>query len=545
MIEIGLSNIVKNFGFKNVLNGAQLEIMTGDRAAIVGRNGTGKSTILKLISGEEQPDRGAVSIRRGATVGYLEQIPRLRKDGTTVEEVLKEPFARIFEAEARLRSLEAGMASETGDALEALMEEYAGAQSEFALLGGYETEETFQKVVHGFSLPGLLDRPYNVLSGGQKTVVNLAAVVLRHPDILLLDEPTNHLDVRTLEWFEGFLTKYRGTVLIVSHDRYFLDRVATKTIVLEAGTCTAYPGNYSFSMKEQERLMLLEFEQYKNQQKKIDAMKAAIKRFREWGAQADNPKFFKKAKELEHRLEKMELLDRPQLEKPKLPITFSGSRSGTDVLKLEDFSFAFGETVLFEQAELLVRERDKFCLMGDNGTGKTTLVKAVLGELSGYGGSIRVNPSALTGYIPQEIRFPEETDTVLEAFRREVPCLEGQARNLLAKYFFCGETVFKRVTSLSGGEKVLLKLAILIQNEVNFLILDEPTNHIDIETREMLEDALLDYTGTLFFISHDRYFIGKMATKIAEIRGKKLTTFDGDYAAYRAYRDKNPEAGAN
>lgn len=533
MIEIGINQITKNFGYKKVLEGLSFEVMTGERAALVGRNGTGKSTVLKLIAGNETPDAGEIAIRRGAAVGMLEQIPRLRQPGKTVEQVLTEPFLDLLSLERSLRQAEEIMALHPEDTN--LLDRYCAITEQFAAQGGYEMGEALQRVIQGFRLGELLDREYNVLSGGQKTVVNLAAAVLRKPDILLLDEPTNHLDMKTIEWFEGFLAKYRGTVLIVSHDRYFLDRVATRTIILEAGTCNSFAGNYSFSQKEQERLMLLEFEQYKNQQKKIAAMEAAIKRFRIWGAQADNPKFFKKAKELEKRLEKMEVLNRPQLEKPKVPIAFSGSRSGTDVLKLNGFGLAFGEHVLLENSNLLLREKEKLCLMGDNGSGKTSLIRAVLGESSAYSGKITVNPSALVGYIPQEIRFPNGTDSVLEAFKREHICTEGEARNLLAKYFFCGASVFKRVSFLSGGEKVLLKLSILLQNQVNFLILDEPTNHIDIETREMLEDALQEYGGTLLFISHDRYFIEKIAGKIAVIQNRAITCFDGSYEAYREY----------
>lgn len=535
MIEIGMNQIVKNFGFKQILSGACLEIMTGERVALVGRNGTGKSTILKLIAGEETPDSGEISIRRGAALGLLEQIPRLREPGKTVEQVLLEPFADVLAAERELRSLEAKLtAGDCGPALE----QYAQAQERYAALGGYDMEELTSKVIGGFHLSELLDREYNVLSGGQKTVVNLAAAVLRQPDILLLDEPTNHLDVKTLEWFEGFLSRYRGTVLLVSHDRWFLDRVATRTLVLENGACASFAGNYSFSVKEQERLTLLEFEQYKNQQKKIDAMKAAVKRFREWGAQGDNKKFFRKAKELEKRLEKMEVLERPQLEKPAIPIHFSGARTGAEVLRLENFSLGFSEdAMLLEQTELLIREKDKLCLMGDNGTGKTSLLRAILGETTQYSGKIVLNPGVQLGYIPQEIRFPMETDSVLEAFRRECPVTEGQARNVLAKYFFTGTNVLKRCSSLSGGEKVLLKLAILLQRQVNFLILDEPTNHIDIETREMLEDALREYAGTLLFVSHDRYFIEKTATRIAVLRNRRIESFDGGYEAYRTRRD--------
>lgn len=525
MIEIGMNQINKNFGYKNVLHQLNMEIMTGDRMALVGRNGTGKSTILKIIAGEETADQGAVSIRKGASIGYLEQIPKLYRTDTTTRQVLLGAFTQLLELKQQMEQCESQMAAETDDdRLKRLMTEYSAFQNRFLGLDGYSIDDRLNRVVNGFCLEELLSRPFNVLSGGQKTIVNLAVTILRQPDILLLDEPTNHLDVKTLEWFEGFLSKYKGTIIIVSHDRYFLDKVVNKTVLLENGSSTTFAGNYSFSIREQERLLLLEFEQFKNQQKKITAMKDAIRRFREWGAQGDNPKFFKKANELEKRLEKMELLERPQLEKRKVPIDFSGERSGKEVLKLDEFSLAFGTARLFEKAELLVLEKEKVCFLGDNGTGKTSLLKAILGENPQYGGKITISPSARCGYIPQEIRFDRDTDTVLEAFRKEHVCLEGEARTLLAKYFFYGDSVFKRVSMLSGGEKVLLKLAILVQNEINFLILDEPTNHIDIETREILEEALLEFQGTIFCISHDRYFIHKISTRIVEIKDCKIKT---------------------
>jgi len=297
-----------------------------------------------------------------------------------------------------------------------------------------------------------------------------------------------------------------------------------------------YHGNYSFSVEEQERELLIEFEHFKVQQKKIEAMKAAIKRFREWGARADNPKFFRKAKELEKRLEKMELIDRPQLEKKLIPLEFSSDRSSRDVLTAKDFSFSFGKLQLFDGTELLIQEKEKACLMGDNGTGKTTFIHAVLGLLDGYSGMVKLAPKAKIGYIPQEIRFENPKQTVLEYFRMECPMPENQARSILSRYFFYGENVFKRVSSLSGGEKVLLKLSVLVQREVNFLVLDEPTNHIDIETREMLEEALSEFNATILFISHDRYFIRKIGNRMLEIKNKKIESFYGDYDTYRAYK---------
>ena len=537
MIEIGMHDIHKNFGFQPVLHGVDLEIMTGDRAALVGQNGAGKTTLFKILAGEETADQGEVSLRRGATIGYLEQIPTLTDADVTVRQVLREPFAEAERVERHMRALEREMADDPPpDALQRLMDAYEQAQAAFLALDGYAMQENFSRNVTGFGLSALLDRPFRLLSGGQKTVVKLAATMLLQPDILLLDEPTNHLDVRTLEWFEERIAKYRGTVVIISHDRYFLDRVANKTILLEDGTCAVYHGNYSFCIQERERRLLEEFEQYKSQQKKIEAMRAAIQRFRDWGERGNNKKFFKKAIELERRLEKLELLERPELERPAIPMRFAGERSGREVLRLEGFGLTLGGAALFEQAELLVLEKQRVCLMGDNGAGKTSLLRAVLGEYGGYTGRLELNPSARLGYIPQEIRFASDSLTVLEAFRREAACADGAARGYLAQYFFCGDQVFKRISALSGGEKVLLKLAILLRNQVNLLVLDEPTNHIDIETRELLEQALLEYRGTLLFVSHDRYFIRKLADRIVSIQNRRLVSFDGDYAAFQQMR---------
>jgi len=529
MIEIGIKDIVKNYGFGNILNNIKIEIGSGERIALVGQNGAGKTTLFIIITGEIAPDSGAVSIRKGATVGYLEQIPTLMTSDATVEDVLTLSFSYIKELESKLRELEKQLSEEADQhELELILKRYSHLQEQFITLDGYEIEEWLGFIISIFNLKELINRPFNVLSGGQKTVVKLAAVILKKPDILLLDEPTNHLDVKTLEWFEGYLTKYKGTVVIISHDRYFLDRVATKTVILERGFGSVFNGNYSYSLKEQERLLLLEFEEYKTQQKKVEAMKAAIKRYREWGARGDNEKFFKKAKELEKRLEKIDIITKPNLEKKYVPVSFSGERSGNDVLILEDFCLNLERKPLFNQAQLQVYVKDRICLMGDNGTGKSSLIKAIMGELD-FSGKVTLNPSAKIGYIPQEIRFNDDKSTILEEFKREYICTESEARSILAKYYFFKDDVFKRVGSISGGEKVLLKLALLMQNEVNFLILDEPTNHIDIETRELLEEALLDYKGTLLFISHDRYFINKIATRIVHITEKKILNFSGKF----------------
>lgn len=522
MIEIGMHQIIKNYGYNPVLKGAGFELMKGERAALVGRNGSGKTTILKIIMQEENADQGTVSIRKGAVLGFLEQIPKELDDYLTVEDVIKLGEEKLISMEKRLIELEHKIAEASIDEMDKLLRTYTNLQNDFIAMNGYAMEENFNRIIEGFGIRELLSRKYSVLSGGQKTIVRMASILLSQPDILLLDEPTNHLDVMALDWFENYLADYKGTVLYISHDRYFMDKTATKTIFLENGTCNTFNGNYTFSMKEREKLLMLEFENFKNQQKQIEAMKAAIKRYREWGAKGDNEKFFKKAKEIEKRLEKLEIIEKPQLEKKKVILDFMGERSGRDIVKLEKFSLKLGSTELFDKADLLIRYGEKVCLAGANGTGKTSLIKVLLGQNQDYDGLVKLNPSILIGYIPQEIRFYDEKASVLDIFRNECPSGEGEARKALAGYYFYGSSVFKKADMLSGGEKVLLKLAILVRKQINFLILDEPTNHIDIEMREMLEESLMDFEGTMLFISHDRYFTHKLADRIVEIKNKKL-----------------------
>ena len=510
MIEISVNSIYKNFGFNPVLKDANFEIYTGEHVGLVGRNGAGKTTLFNLILGKEQPDKGTISIRKGASIGYLEQIHKTTTSNLTAEGVLKEAFAEVFAIEQRLRRLEIEMAADDSH-IDKLLREYSRLQDEFTALEGYSIDEEFNRIVNGFKLSPILDTPFNNLSGGEKTIVKLAALLLNKPDILLLDEPTNHLDINMLEWLEIFLAKYHGTVLMISHDRYFLDKTTTKTILVESGVCDVYNGNYSYHVEEKERRLIQEFSEYKTQQRKIEAMEAAIKRYRQWGNEGDNEKFFIKAKELEKRLEKMEVLEDPRPKEIRLPLTFNTERGSKDVLVVKDMCFAYGDNTIFDRFDMNIYYGEKVCIHGPNGAGKSTLFKLILGELQPQSGSVKLGPSVNIGFIPQEITFQDDKASIVDTFRQEVVCLEGQARHILAKYYFVGDSVFKRVGSLSGGEKVLLKLAILIQKNVNFLILDEPTNHIDIVSREILEEALLEFKGTLLFISHDRYFIEKLA----------------------------------
>lgn len=541
MIEIAMNNAKRNFGFKNVLDGFDLEATTGERIALIGPNGCGKTTIFKIIAGEEKLDSGMVTTRKGASIGLLSQIPPKVSDDYTVRDLLLKDFQKLFEVERKMRECEQKLATASPKDMDYLLSAYGKLQDYFQNMGGYEIDEKVSKICNGFKISDdMLDRAFNTLSGGEKTIVNLASLIISNPDILLLDEPTNHLDIDTLEWFEQFLANYKGTVIVSSHDRYFLDKVATKTIFIDKGKADVYHGNYTYYLQESERRALAEFEEYKNQQKQIEAMKNTVKKLKEWGTQGDNPRFFRRAACIEKRLEKMEMLDRPDTKKI-LPLDFEvKGRSGKDVLVVDDLGLMAGDKVLLDGAEMSVQYGEKVCLMGKNGTGKSTFIKALLDPTSDYvcQGEIKLGSQVSIGYIPQEIHFEDDNATILDVSRKSFTGSETQLRASLAKFLFYGENVFKRVGTLSGGEKVRLKLFELIQKKANLLILDEPTNHIDIDTKEMLEEALSEYAGTLLFISHDRYFINQLAERIENIEDCQFVNYLGNYDYYKEQKVK-------
>lgn len=371
MIEIELNNIKKNYGLKNVLDGVSFEIKTGERIALIGDNGSGKSTILKIISGEEKADSGKVNIRKEAEIGYLKQVYPNENDSIVVEEYLKRSFKKYFDMEKRLKELEVLMLDENQN-IENLIKRYGRLQEEYITLGGYELEEKFKKICSGFKFKTeFLNKKYNTLSGGEKTIVNLATILLKNPDVLLLDEPTNHLDIETLEWLEKFLNSYKGTVVLISHDRYFLDKVVNKIILLEKGKTIVYFGNYSYFVKEDERRTLAEFEKYKNQQKQIEKMKESIKKLRSFGELEQNESFFKRAKCIEKRLEKLEVLDKVSVEKKKLPININmSSRSGIDVLIIKNLNKKYGGKIVFNNFNMEVYFGEKVRITGENGSRK-------------------------------------------------------------------------------------------------------------------------------------------------------------------------------
>lgn len=541
MLEINLSKAVKSYGFNKVLDGFDFDVTTGERVALIGPNGCGKTTLFKLIAGIEKASSGTVATRKEATIGLLTQTPPVVDDSCTVKQVLTRDLSKVYEIESRLVELENKLSTCSQEQLDSLLKAYGKLRDAYEFLGGYEIETRINKICTGFKInTDMLDRKFNTLSGGEKTIVNLASLMLSEPSILLLDEPTNHLDIDTLEWFEEYLKNYKGTVVISSHDRYFLDRVATKTVLMERGKSEVFHGNYSYYLEENERRIMSEFEDFKNQQKQIEAMKASIKRLQEYGrlAYPGGVGFFKRAASIQKRLDKMELLDKPEAKK-EIPLEFQiDQRSGKDVLKVKNLGILLGDRVLFDGANFQVRYGEKVCLMGSNGSGKSTFVKAMLGDVSILDGEIKVGSNVTIGYIPQEIKYEDETATVLDTARESFRGSETHLRASLAKFLFYGENVFKRVGSLSGGEKVRLKLFELIQLNANFLVLDEPTNHIDIDTKEVLEEALSDYPGTLFFISHDRYFINQLAERVLYIEDAKVEEYIGNYDDYKSQKTK-------
>ena len=522
MIEISLNKINKSYGYNNVLNNLSFDIKTNERVALIGSNGCGKSTTLKIIMGLESSDSGRVSIRKESKIGYLTQIPPEEKAGVSSRDVYLRGISELLDLKSKINTFVDSMSANDKD-----IKTLDKLQEEFRIKGGYNLKERIEKIRNGFKISNeLLDREYNKLSGGEKTLINLASIVLSSPDILLLDEPTNHLDIDTLEWFEDYLSSYNGTVVLISHDRYFLDRTVNKIIEMENGSADIYHGNYSYYLKESEKRLMIEFQNYKNQQKEIKALKEAIIRYKTWGAKSDNPMFFRRAKAIQTRLNKMELIEKPKT-KSDIKINLNvEDRTSNRVMVISNLNLSIGNKELLKKSNMEVYYKERVCLMGKNGAGKTTLIKNILNNTHE---NIKLGTNIKFGYIPQEIRFDNEELTIYEHMRKIFVGSESELRSKLNQFYFTADNIDKKVKNLSGGEKVRLKLLELILKNANFLILDEPTNHIDIDTREILEESLLAYDGTILFISHDRYFINKIATKIVMIENKEMITYNGNY----------------
>lgn len=537
MIDININKISKNYGVNKIFSDISFGVESKERICITGPNGSGKTTILNLISGVDTPTMGSISIRKGATIGYLSQMAPVYDESLTVKELFDKNIPSDYsEITAKLKSLEEKMQDPSTPNIDKVTLRYCRLQEEYLAMDDYGLTKRLGKIIKMFNLESQLEKPFNNLSGGEKRIVSLANILISNPDIILLDEPTNHLDIATIEALEAYLSKYNGTVLFVSHDRYFIDRVATKIILIENGKNDIYFGNYTYYEKEFENRQLIEFKDYQNQQKLITAMEKKIKQLEEFGrlAAPEGGMFFKRANSIRKRLEKIELLDKPR-ERMELPINFTvDKRSSNDIFEFKNLTLKIDSRILLDNAKISLHYKEKVALIGPNGSGKSTLIKYILNvyENKLFDPKNKMANNLNIGYIPQEITFLNTKETIYDYVKSFLNLDETHVRSTLAKYFFNGDLIYKQVGVLSGGEKVRLKLLELITKKANVIILDEPTNHLDITTLEVLEDALTSYQGTILLVSHDRYFINKVCNKIVSIEDKKLVEYLGNYTYY-------------
>jgi ATPase subunit of ABC transporter with duplicated ATPase domains len=443
-----------------------------------------------------------------------------------------------------MEELEKSFDSLKGEELKAAIDKYSSIHDIYELSGGYNTKEKLNRILFGLEITDdMQKRLFNQLSGGEKTRVILGKILLEEPELLLLDEPSNHLDIKSIEWLEGYLSSYDGTMVIVSHDRYFLDRVVNKIIELDSDGVEIYTGNYSKYVIEKELRFILAMKEYENQQKKIKRMEEQIQRYRIWGEMRDSDKMYKRAKELEKRLEKIDRIKKPMIDKKSADFQLKGvERTGNEVIKVSSIKKSFGSKELFKDVSFTLFYKDSMCILGENGTGKSTILKIILNEISPDEGEVKIGSKVKIGYLPQEVSFDKEDISIVDYFSYYYGISLGEARRELAKILFTGDDVYRHINTLSGGEKSRLKIGMLMYEKVNTLILDEPTNHLDIESREVLEESLINYEGTLLFVSHDRYFADKIATCIGEIENKKFKMYDFDYEGYKQEKQRLNEA---
>ncbi|QSF46130.1 ribosomal protection-like ABC-F family protein [Paenibacillus tianjinensis] len=537
---ISCQNVQKYHGAQLVLSDITFDIRQGEKIGLIGRNGCGKTTLFRLLSGEERPDQGQISIRRGSIVGLLAQIQEADAQ-ETVYAVLQRSFAEPLAWQSRLRELEQQMSGPGTGTDEAawnrLLKEYGSLQEKFEAAGGYEIDSSIQRVAQGLGITASqYDRVFASLSGGEKTKVGLAELLLRRPDVLLLDEPTNHLDMEAIEWLEQYLQNYDGTVLAISHDRYFLDAVVRKVVEIEDGEAITYHTNYSGYQIEKEARLLQQFADYQEQQKKIKQMQESIKRLIEWGNRSNppNPSFHRRAASMQKALDRMVKVKRPVLERKAMDLQLQqDDRTGNQVVILDQISKSYGSRVLFTGASDILRYGETTALIGGNGAGKSTLLRMILGQEAPDSGSCTLGSRAAVGYLAQEAVPEEGKLSVLRYFREEAGLEEGEARGQLARFLFYGSDVFKDITNLSGGEWTRLRFAVLMHRRPNLLILDEPTNHLDIDSREALEEALEEFPGTVLAVSHDRYFINRCFGKLWSIEDGRFHAFSGNYEYYK------------
>ena len=529
MVDISVRDLVKSFEVgSTLLDGLNFEIHEGECVGIMGRNGCGKTTLFRLLTGELSPDEGEIFIAPGKKLGLISQIP-VYPEGYTVEQVLRTAFSELERIARKLEELTEKL---TANAPQSLLTEYDRLSNAYHVGGGYEQDTEVDKVCNGLGIPqAMRGQEFARLSGGEKTRVNLARLLLEKTDILLLDEPTNHLDLRSVEWLETYIRHFKGTVLTISHDRYFLDQVVQRIIEISGGKAEFYSGNYTFYLQEKQERFNRQLKQYEQEQAKLRQLGYTLERMKGWGI--NNRVLYRRAMSIQHRMERIEKTDRPTKEKTLRTRFGEKEFHGDEVFTLKHFGKRFGERQLFSDIDLLVRGGERIALLGDNGTGKTTFLQCLLGELP-CEGAVKFGPSVKWAYLPQVIHFAHPERTLYDTMLYEKNCTPQTARDRLGAFLFSGEDVFKTVGTLSGGEQSRLRLCMLMDEKINLLILDEPTNHLDVASREWVECAIDEYEGTLLFVSHDRYFIEKFATRIWLLQDGTIRDFPCGYAKYRS-----------
>ena len=532
---LSCNNITKTFGTDAILSDCSFHIEEREKAAIVGPNGAGKSTLLKIIMGRLPADDGTVTISKDKTLGYLAQHQNLSSDGTIYDELLSVK-KDIIALEEKIRETEQQMKNATGEQLDTLLDQYTKMNHQFELENGYAYQSEIVGVLKGLGFTeDDFSLPVNTLSGGQKTRVALGKLLLSKPDIILLDEPTNHLDMESIRWLENYLLNYNGAVLIVAHDRYFLDKIVSKIIELDNGVATVFSGNYTDYAAKKAILRNMKLKEYLNQQREIKHQEDVITKLKQFNRE----KSIKRAESREKMLDKIEIVDKPQELNDKMNIKLEPNVvSGNDVLTISGLSKSFDDVTLFDNIDIEIKRGERVALIGNNGTGKTTILKLINGIIEPDSGSIYLGAKVNIGYYDQEHHVLDPDKTIFDEIRDAYPDLNNtQIRNTLAAFLFTNEDVFKYIRDLSGGEKGRVSLAKLMLSNANFLILDEPTNHLDIVSKEILENALNNYTGTVLFVSHDRYFINAAATRIIELSNKTVVNYIGNYDYYLEKRD--------
>ena len=539
MVILKANNIKKTFGADLVFENVNFDLKEGEIVGLLGRNGTGKSTLLKIIKGIENADNGNIQLFKKLNIGYLEQMPEY--PNMTVKEILTIPFEKIISIENEMRNIEQLFSTNPDEkTLESLLNKYGKLQELFDRNNGYEINSKIEKIKNGLAISDeLFYSIFDMCSGGEKTRVLIAKILLEEPDVLLLDEPTNNLDIKTLEWLEDYMKQYKGSVIIVSHDRYFLDNVIDRVIELDTDGIEEYDGNYSKYVEEKEQRFLERYKAYENNQYLTHRMEMQVRRLKSMNSQILRGV----ANKIENRLNKMEKLDKPVFEKKSIKMNnFSGSRSGVILLEAVGLEKTFGDKKLFSDVDLTIEKGNRIGIIGANGTGKTTLLNILLEKEKADGGIIKISPTTQVGYLTQNPSFENEELTILETFMRNVDGIsQGDARNKLAAMLFTGDDVYKKIKFLSGGEKIRLKLSILMNQNLNLLVLDEPTNHLDLNSREVLEENLEDYNGTLLFVSHDRYFLEKMSNKIWNLENNRVDIINNGYNEYIKQKKNNQQ----